>query len=126
MERTETQATALRVLKPILLGVAVALATAVAFTFLCSAVLALGIPDGWIPFFAHLSVLLGAATGGLTAGLKGKERGLVTGLGTGVGLFLIHLLLTALFGSLSLSCLTYLGVEALGGILGGILGVNAR
>lgn len=126
MERAETQATALRVVKPILFGVAVAVAAAVLLTFLCSAVLALGIPDGWIPFFTHLSVLLGATIGGLTAGLKGKQRGLVTGLGTGIGLFLIHLLLTALFGDLSLSCLTYLAAEALGGILGGILGVNAR
>ncbi len=122
----QTSAVLLRVAKGALLGLCVALGSALLLTLLFSALLALGIPDGVIPFFAHLTVLFAALGGGLAAGIKGKENGLMLGLSTGIALFLLHLLLSALFGEISLSLLTYLAAEVLGGALGGILGVNLR
>lgn len=125
MEQTSSDL-ALRAGKGILMGLAAALGAAVLLTFLFSAILALGVPDGWISLFAHLTALLAAVAGGFVAGLKGKNNGLLTGLLAGIALFLVHLLATVIFGELSLSCLTFLAVEALGGVLGGIFGVNLR
>ncbi len=112
--------------KSVLLGGAAALLSATLFAFLFTALLAAGVPDGAIPLFAHLTVLLGATVGGLLAAVKGKERGLLLGLCAGAELFLVHLILTAILGHLSLSLLTYCAVEVAGGALGGILGVNLR
>ena len=110
----------------ILLGALASLVSAVLFAFLFAALLAMGVPDGALPFFAHLTVLLSGAAGGLLSGVKGKERGLLLGLCTGAALFLVHLLLTVILGDLSLSLLTYCVAEVGGGALGGILGVNLR
>ena len=116
----------IKTVKSVLLGLGIALITALILTFAFSALLALGVPDGWLPCFSHLTVLLGALTGGFFGGIKGKERGLVTGSLTGIGLFLLHLLFTVLWGDPSLSLLSFLAAEVLGGALGGILGVNLR
>ena len=115
-----------RLWKSVLLGVLASLLSATLFAFLFTALLAAGVPEGALPFFAHLTVLLGATAGGLLAAVKGKERGLLLGLCTGAALFSVHLLLTAILGDLSLSLLTYCAVEVAGGALGGILGVNLR
>lgn len=116
----------MRTVKGVVLGLAVSLGAAVLLTFGFAALLAVGVPDGWIALFAHLTALLAALAGGCAAGMKGKSNGLLTGLFAGVALFLIHFLATILFGELSFSCLTFLAVEALGGVLGGIFGVNLR
>ncbi len=122
----QSSARLVRTAKGALLGLCVALAAAVLLTFFFSALLTLGVPEGIVPFFAHLTVLLAAAGGGMAAGIKGKTNGLLSGLFTAAALFLLHFLGAVLFGEISLSFLTYLGAEVLGGILGGILGVNLR
>lgn len=124
MEQTSTAI--LRVAKGALLGLCVALCAAVLLALLFSALLTFGVPDGVIPFFAHLTVLLAAVGGGAAAGIKGKANGLILGLCSGGSLSLVHLLATVIFGGLSLSFLTYLAAEIMGGVLGGILGVNLR
>lgn len=126
MERTLNPPSLLRWLKPLLFGLIPALGCAMLFTLLFTLLLTLGVPDGWIPFFAHASVLLGAAAGGLLAGLKGREQGLLLGVITGTALFAVHFLLMFFFGGFSLACLTYALAEILGGAFGGILGVNLR
>ena len=126
MERTLNPPSLLRWLKPLLFGLIPALGCAVLFTLLFTFLLTLGVPDGWIPFFAHCSVLLAAVAGGLLAGLKGREQGLLLGCAVGISLFAVHFLLMLFCGGLSLACLTYALVEVLGGALGGILGVNLR
>lgn len=126
MERTQAFAGILRIWKGVLLGLAVSLGAAALLTLFFSLLLVWGVPDGWIPFFAHLTVLLAAIVGGMAAGWKGKANGLLSGLCAGLGLFLVHLLLTGIFGDLSLSCLTFLLCEGMGGVLGGIFGVNLR
>ena len=126
MERTFNPPSLLRWLKPLLFGLIPALGCAVLFTLLFTLCLTFGVADGWIPFFAHLAVLLAAVTGGLLAGLKGREQGLLLGCATGLALFAVHFLLMLCFGSLSLVCLTYAPAEVLGGALGGVLGVNLR
>ena len=112
--------------KSVLFGTLGSLLCAGVLAFLFTALLAAGIPDGAVPLFACLTVLLGAALGGFFGALKGKERGLPVGLCTGAAFFLIHLLLTAILGDWSLSLLLYCTAELLGGALGGILGVNLR
>lgn len=112
--------------KSTLLGLAASILSALLLTVLFSALLALGIPNGVLPLFAHLTLLFAAVAGGFLAGRKGKERGIVLGLCSAASFVLIHLLITALFGDLSLSFLTYGLAEVLGGCLGGILGVNLR
>ena len=115
-----------RVAKGTLLGLAASFLSALLLTVLFSALLALGIPNGILPLFAHLTLLLAAVAGGFAAGRKGKEKGLLLGLCTAAAFLLIHLLITALFGDLSPSFLTYGAAELLGGVLGVILGVNLR
>ena len=126
MERSCDPPSLLRWLKPLLFGLVPAMGCAMLFTLLFTLLLTLGVPDGWIPFFAHASVLLGAVAGGLSAGLKGREQGLLLGCITGIALFAVHFLLMLFLGGLSLACLTYALAETLGGALGGILGVNLR
>ncbi len=122
----QTQNTLFRMGKGTLLGLAAALVCGALMTLLFSGLLALGLPNGIIPLFAHLAVLLAGVGGGTVAGLKGKANGLLLGLCTGLAFGLIHFLATLLFGEVSLAFLTYLLAEALGGVLGGILGVNLR
>ncbi|MBO5249049.1 MAG: TIGR04086 family membrane protein [Clostridia bacterium] len=122
----QTSSAPMRTLKGALLGLCAALLCAVLLTFLFSALLALGVPDGSIPFFAILTVFLAAVGGGLAAGIKGKNNGLLLGLCTGIALGLTHLLATVVFGGFTLFFLAYFAAETLGGMLGGILGVNLR
>ncbi len=112
--------------KATLLGVAGALAGVLLLSLLSAALLTAGISNRFLPFFAHLTVLGGAALGGFLAGFKEKSRGLLAELFTGLALFVLHLLLTLCFGSPSLSLITFGLAEGLGGTLGGILGVNLR
>ncbi len=116
----------IRVAKVTLFGFIVSVCTAVLLTLLFSALLALGVPDGWIPFFTYLTVFLAVGCGGIFAGMKGKSRGFLFGLCTVVAFFLLHLLSSVLFGEVTLSLLFYFVTEAVGGIAGGILGVNLR
>ena len=126
MEQTQASAVIFRTGKGVLWGLAAALLGAVLTTLLFALLLTLGLPDGAAPFLAHLSAALAGGMGGFFGGWKGKCNGLITGLCTGAGLFLIHLALTAVFGTPSLSCLLFLLWEGGGGILGGIAGVNLR
>ena len=116
----------IRTLKCLLLGLILALVGTGIMMLLFAALLSLGFPDGWIPFFAHLAVLLAASAGGLGAGIKSGGKGLLVGLLTGIALFAVHLTVVLLWGKVSFSCLTYLAMEGMGGCLGGILGVNLR
>lgn len=112
--------------KGILMGLAAAMGAAILLIFFFSALLAAGVPDGWTSLFAVLTTLFAGVSGGLVAGLKEKSNGLLYGLLTGAALFLLHFLSTVIFGQISLSCLSFLAAEVLGGILGGIFGVNLR
>ncbi len=116
----------IRTLKSLLLGLLLALGGAGLLMFLFAALLSLGIPDGFLPFFAHTAMLLAGVIGGIGAGIKRGDKGLLMGAATGIALFVLHLGVTLLWGSVSLSCLTYLAMELMGGCLGGILGVNLR
>ena len=126
MDRSFQPSALLRWLKPLLFGVIPAVGGAGLLTLLFTLLLTLGVPDGWIPFFAHLAVLLAALGGGLLAGLKGREHGLVLGCATGLVLFFVHFLIILFWGTLSFSCLTFGLAEGMGGALGGIFGVNLR
>ena len=114
----------MKTVKGTLMGVAAAAVGITALIFAFAGLLALGVPDGTVPLFTHLSVLLGTAAGGLIGGINTKEKGILTGLLVGGGIAVIHLALTACFGDFSLGALTYPAVEIPGGILGGIWGVN--
>lgn len=122
----QTPIAPIRVAKVTLFGFIVSICTAVVLTLLFSALLALGVPDGWVPFFTYLTVFFAVGCGGLLAGMKGKSRGLLFGLCTAVAFFLLHLLSSALFGEITVSLLIYFITELVGGIVGGILGVNLR
>lgn len=112
--------------KALLLGSAVAVGGAFVLLLLCAALLALGMPDGFIPFFAHASVLIASLGGGLCVGFKRGEGGLLGGALLGLCVVLLHLAATLLFGEFSLSCLTFGALELMGAALGGIFGVNLR
>ena len=62
-----------RVAKVTLFGFTVGICSAVILTVLFSALLALGVPDGMIPFFAGLTVFLAVGCGGLFAQLVAKR-----------------------------------------------------
>jgi len=124
MERTRFFST--RTLICLLPATAVSLLCALLLTLLSAALLALGVPDGWVGPFSFVTVTLSALAGGFCAGRKGKEAGLATGALTGLTLALLHLGLTLLVGEISLSLLLFSLGEVLGGGVGGILGVNLR
>lgn len=115
-----------RILRTALPACFLAAGGTVFFVLLFSALLAFGVPDGWIACFTCLSVLLGSVLGGWFAGLRSGEQGLAVGLATGLCLFLLHGLVTLCVGGVSLSLLGFFAAETLGGMLGGILGVNTR
>ena len=115
-----------RIFKCLVWGLAVAVGGAFGMLLLCAALLSLGLPDGWIPFFAHFSVLAASLGGGLVAGKKRGEGGILIGGLTGGGVLLLHLAVTLLWGEASLSCLSFGALELMGGTLGGIFGVNLR
>ena len=113
-------------LKCLSLGLGAALGGALLLILLSAALLAFGLPDGWIPFFAHLTALCSALCGGFCAGMKSKERGLVMGALAGGTVVLLHGILSLLWGEVSFSLLSFGALELMGGTLGGIFGVNLR
>ena len=108
------------------IGAVCALIAAGVLTCLFAGVLALGAPDGLITIFAYMISAFAAFAGGFFAGRKMREGGLKVGLLAGAVTFLLHLLCMLCFGSVSPVCLTFLPVELLCGVVGGILAVNLR
>lgn len=115
-----------RMLKCLLPAVLFASGGVALLMLLSAALLSLGLPDGWIPFLSHFTVLGASLGGGLFAGWKNRGRGLLVGGLTGLCVGILHTAVTLLWGAVSLSCLTYGLSEVLGGALGGIFGVNLR
>ena len=113
-----------RFFSALLLGVSAALLSALLLTCLFSALLALGVPDGFLIFFSYATVVLASVAGGFVSGRKLKAKGLTIGLVSGGALFVLHLLCSLLFGELSLLCLTFLPAELIGSAIGGIGAVN--
>ena len=124
MEQTPT--TLARMGKATLLGLGAALLCTLLFALLFSALFTLGLPKGILPLFTHLTVFFSAVAGGILSGLCGNKNGLIFGLCLGAAFGIVHCLATVLFGALSASFLTYLSIEILGGVAGGVWGVNLR
>ena len=118
-----------RIIRPLLIGVAVGILVCTLLLLLMAAVIQrVDVPRGAALPLAVGAAAVGAFLGGLTAALISKQRGLLLGAVSGLVLFLLVLLAglaryAAVDGSTALLKAVVLVVV---GAVGGVLGVNRR
>ena len=115
---------ALKFLTAVLCGAAVCVILSMIFALIMTLSV---IPDGMVTVFSMIAAAGGAFACGAVAVLRIGSGGLVNGLISGILFFVVHMLLTAVFGgAFTASAFVFAAVDIVVSAVGGIAAINIK